>query len=98
MSAWYIFNALGFYPVNPASATYMIGSPIFDKAEIKLPQTDHVLTITAAGAKDKKYVQSLALDGVVMTTPVLAHADLLKAKELTFVMNHQPQTWGKDTL
>lgn len=98
MSAWYVFNALGFYPINPASATYIIGSPIFDQVQLHLPQADHILTITASGALDKKYIQSLTMDGVEVTTPIISHAELTSAKELKFEMNHQPQTWFKGSL
>jgi putative alpha-1,2-mannosidase len=99
MSAWYVFNALGFYPVNPASGTYMIGSPIFDKAEIKFPGNDnHMLTISAVGAKDHMYVERLKLDGIDIITPMISHEELINGEELKFTMNHQPQTWFKDQL
>lgn len=98
MSAWFFFNALGFYPVNPASGDYMIGSPIFDKVEIRLPQqSDHLITITAPGSKDKVYIERLTLDGIDVKTPIISHKDLLQGKELAFTMNHRPQTWFKDS-
>lgn len=99
MSSWYVFNALGFYPVNPASGEYMVGSPVFDRVEITLPRyPDHTLVITAPGAKDRVYVERLTLDGVEVKAPILKHADLVQAKELSFTMNHNPQTWFKDQL
>jgi predicted alpha-1,2-mannosidase len=98
MSAWYVFNALGFYPVNPASGNYMIGSPIFDKVEMTLPQSGQVITITAPGAKDKVYVERLKLNGRLMTSPILKHSDLIVAKELAFTMSHRPQTFFQNTV
>ena len=110
MSAWYVFNALGFYPVNPASGMYMIGSPIFDRVEIQFPpippttsttasssNSDHnTFTITASGAKDHIYVQRLTLDDIEVTSPMISHQQLMEGKELVFTMSHYPQTWFKD--
>lgn len=96
MSAWYLFNALGFYPVNPASAEYMIGSPIFDKVEISLPQSDHKLSIIAAGAREKLYVENLMVDGQYVQYPIISHKNLLSSSSITFTMNHLPQQWGSD--
>ncbi|KAG6909199.1 hypothetical protein DXG01_001505 [Tephrocybe rancida] len=69
MSSWYIFGAMGFYPVNPVSGEYVIGSPFFDKITIGLPPTPEqkdkhrkrTLTISAAGAPTKPYIKSLTV-------------------------------------
>jgi len=98
MSSWYMFNALGLYPVNPASAEYMIGSPIFDKVEVRFPQTDHTLTIAASGARDKPYVKSLTMDEVAIDTPVIHHEELLQARTLSYEMSDEPQLWGSNKL
>ena len=84
--------------MNPASAEYVIGSPLFEEVRVRLPQSDHELKITASGAPDKVYVQRVVLDGVDVSVPVLRHSDLLKASELTFVMNETPQSWGENML
>ncbi len=98
MSAWYVFNAMGFYPVNPASADYLVGSPLFDKMEVQFPQSANKLTVTAQNAASKQYVQSLSINGAPITTPSISHKDLLRASTMTFVMNDVPQTWGQNTL
>jgi putative alpha-1,2-mannosidase len=98
MSSWYIFNAMGFYPVNPASAEYIIGSPLYDKVEVQFPQSDHVLTISANGASDKMYVKSVMVDGNYQEIPVLKHSTVLKSSEIVFEMSDSPQLWGKNTL
>jgi putative alpha-1,2-mannosidase len=105
MSAWYIFNALGFYPMNPASAEYMVGSPLFDSVTVRLPLApqapqaeEHTLTITAAGAAAKMYVSGLSVDGAPVQSPLLCHEDLLRAEKLDFVMAAEPQTWGAGVL
>lgn len=98
MSAWYIFNAIGFYPVNPASAEYIIGAPLFDKVEIKFPQSEHVLTITAAGAPSNLYVKGVSVDGQQKKSPVITHKTLLHAEQIVFEMATEPQEWGKNTV
>jgi predicted alpha-1,2-mannosidase len=98
MSSWYIFNALGFYPMNPASAEYVVSSPIFDKVEIRLPQVDHVLTLIASESRNKQYVGGVSMDGEEVISPVLKHAEVLKASSITFAMSDKPQTWGSDVL
>ena len=98
MSSWYIFNALGFYPVNPASAEYIVGSPIFDRVDVSFPQNDHVTTILASGARDNIYIKGLQVDGNNVNEPKILHTDLLKLKELNFDMSAEPQKWGANTL
>ena len=98
MSAWYIFNAMGFYPVNPASAEYIIGTPYFDKMEVKLPQSKEKLTITAPGAANNMYIQSLLIDNEEIRSPVLTHEVLLKSSSMTYKMENTPQEWAKDML
>ena len=98
MSAWYVFSALGFYPVNPAGDEYVVGSPFFDKVEIALPgakKKGQVLTIEAAGAAEgKKYVSSLTVDGRKLDKPVLKHGDIIGARKIVFGMSDTPGTWG----
>ncbi|MFF2506562.1 GH92 family glycosyl hydrolase [Streptomyces sp. NPDC058067] len=94
MSAWYVLSSLGIYPVNPASAKYAVGSPFFDRAEVRLPAAAHPLTITAKGAAKKPYVQSLSLNGRSVDQPVLSHADLLKGGRLRFTMSDKRENWG----
>jgi putative alpha-1,2-mannosidase len=98
MSSWYIFNSLGFYPVNPASAQYMIGSPLFEQVSITLPQTGHNLVISAPGARTKPYIKGVKLDGGDILSPVLSHSDLISVKNLQFEMSSVPQVWGKNTV
>ncbi|MBR3928079.1 MAG: GH92 family glycosyl hydrolase [Clostridia bacterium] len=90
MSAFLAFSAMGFYPVNPASGNYDIGSPIFDKIEIDMPNGG-TFTIVADGAGGKaKYIQSAALDGSELSSPILTHDQLLSGKTLCLVMGNHP--------
>ncbi|KAK4541621.1 hypothetical protein LTR36_007765 [Oleoguttula mirabilis] len=103
MSAWYVFSALGFYPVNPASDEYVVGSPFFETVTLRLPAgaatggvggEEHVLTITAPGAPTMPFVKSLKLDGVAVVSPVLTHQQIVNARCLAFEMAETPQGWG----
>ncbi|KAJ7618567.1 glycoside hydrolase family 92 protein [Roridomyces roridus] len=94
MSAWYLFSALGFYPVNPASGEYVVGSPFFDKVTVKLPGQDTPLTITAEGAVSAKYIQSLTVDGEAVGAPIIRHEQIAAGADIVFKMWETPQAWG----
>lgn len=86
MSAWYVFSALGFYPVNPVDGLYAIGAPAFPRAEIALPG-GKTLTVTAENLSDEnRYVESVTLNGRQLTTPWLSHKDLMEGGSLSFTM------------
>ncbi|KAK7001649.1 glycoside hydrolase family 92 protein [Favolaschia claudopus] len=94
MSAWYLFSALGFYPVNPASGDYVVGSPFFDKATIHLPGHTKPLVITSAGAPNAPYVRGLSIDGKEVKSTVISHKQIATGGNLQFEMSKEPQTWG----
>lgn len=90
MSAFLAFSAMGFYPVNPASGKYDIGSPIFDKIEIDMPNgTTFSIVSNGAGGK-AKYIQSAVLDGEALSSPFLTHDQLLSGKTLYLNMGDRP--------
>jgi predicted alpha-1,2-mannosidase len=97
MSSWYVLNAMGIYPMNPASAEYVISTPIFDEVSVQFPQGQS-LVIKANGAKDRPYVAGVSVDGVEVEKPVLRHDTLLQAKEIVFDMSDEPQVWGANQL
>lgn len=93
MSSWWIFAALGFYPLQVGSAEYAVGSPLFDKATVHLPDGD--LVVNAAGnSVENVYVQSLAVDGEPRTSTSLSQEDLSGGATLDFVMGPEPSAWG----
>jgi putative alpha-1,2-mannosidase len=98
MSAWYIFNSLGFYPVNPASGQYLMGSPLFDEATVTFPQTGRTLTISSPGAPSAPYVKGVAVDGISVASPVLRHSTLMGASSIRFEMSATPEQWAVGTL
>ncbi|GGA49757.1 GH92 family glycosyl hydrolase [Dyella nitratireducens] len=96
MSAWYIFTALGFYPVTPASDEYAIGRPFVPRAAIHL-SNGRTFTISAAPFDDAHpYVGQITLNGKPLDRVYLKHADILAGGELHFTMQAQPnKDWGK---
>lgn len=84
MSAWYVFNALGFYPVNPASGEYALGMPLFDRAVIHLPGGKD-FTVTASRRKaDSVNARRITLDGAPLPGLSLPHASLMAGGALHF--------------
>jgi predicted alpha-1,2-mannosidase len=94
MSAWYVFAALGFYPVNPVSKTYMIGSPLFPAAALNLPNRKR-FSVTAKNNSDTNvYIQSATLNGKRLDAPMITHDQILAGGELAFVMGPKPSKWA----
>ena len=85
MSAWYVFSALGFYPVNPADQRYVLGIPTFERATIHLPGGRH-FSVTAKGRKNGSEVASVRLNGKKLTTPYITHEDIMQGGSLEFTL------------
>ncbi|HEY1745000.1 MAG TPA: GH92 family glycosyl hydrolase [Granulicella sp.] len=96
MSAWYIFTALGFYPVNPASGDYMIGSPLFTKMTLRLANGNHFTVDAVNNSSKNVYIQSATLNGKPLTIPVIRYEDILAGASLKLVMGPSPSRWGAD--
>ena len=91
MSAWYIFSALGFYPVTPGSDEYAIGSPLVKSAQLQLPN-GKTLKLTAENQSPLNiYVRDVILNGKIVNGHQLKHSDLLQGGKLIFKMNHKPK-------
>lgn len=95
MSAWYVFAAMGFYPVAPSVPEYVISGPRFDKLTISLPKNKS-LTIVAEGASSgKNYIQSLTWNGKITDKNFLNHFDIQQGGTLIFKMGETPnKSWG----
>jgi predicted alpha-1,2-mannosidase len=94
MSAWFILSALGFYPVDPVSAIYVFGSPLFDAAEMDLGGGRTLHIRATDNGPSNPYVQSVRWNGQPRTQNWIAHADLVKGGELVFEMGPKPSTFG----
>ncbi|MEO8795344.1 MAG: glycoside hydrolase domain-containing protein, partial [Daejeonella sp.] len=87
MSAWYIFSALGFYPVAPGSDEYSVGSPMVEKADLQFENGNQLKIEVKNQSPKNVYIQKLLLNGQMVIDNKLSHADLLKGGELVFFMS-----------
>lgn len=94
MSAWYVFSALGFYPVCPGSNQYVIGSPLFDKAVMEL-ENGKSLTINKKG--DSPYIKSVMLNGKPLMRSYITYDEIAEGGTLDFEMSDTPDVkWGRE--
>ena len=95
MSAFYVFSALGFYPVSPGVPVYTIGSPLFERSEIRLAN-GKVFTVIAHGASwENKYIQSAKLNGVEYDKTWFTHENIMEGGTLELLMGNRPNKgWG----
>jgi putative alpha-1,2-mannosidase len=94
MSAWYVFSAMGFYPVNPAGGIYVIGSPLLEEVSMKL-ENGRTFTMKAQGISEKNiYIQSASLNGVALDDVWITHEDITGGGMLEFEMGPKPSAWG----
>jgi len=85
-SAWYVFSALGFYPVCPASCEYAVGIPLFEKATLHLPGGDVVINTQN---KTESYIDSFKLNGRSVKHPFIKHDDLKDGARLDFKLTEE---------
>jgi len=89
-SAWYVFSALGFYPVTPGAGEYVFGSPLFSKVTLRF-ENGKKLTIEAPeNSRENIYVQNIRLNGKVIESNYISHGDLLKGGRISFRMGPEP--------
>jgi hypothetical protein len=84
MSSWYVFSALGFYPVCPGKPDYAPGTPLFRNVTMHLSSGDVTLRARGIGAR-KRYVRNILLDGAAVES--IKHQDIIKSKEIVFEMD-----------
>ena len=89
-SAWYVFSALGFYPVCPGTDEYVLGAPLFKKATLHLENGNNLVIDAPDNNNDNMYIESLLFDGTNYTKNYLNHFDLLKGGRLVFDMDNKP--------
>ncbi|MDR2448617.1 MAG: GH92 family glycosyl hydrolase [Prevotellaceae bacterium] len=89
-SAWYVFSALGFYPVCPGTDQYVLGAPLFKKALLHL-ESGKTVTINASGnSAENKYIYALSVNGQPVTRNYLTHDELLNGATIKATMSHTP--------
>ena len=97
MSAFYVFSAMGFYPVTAGLPYYVIGSPLFDKTSIKLDNGKTFTVVAKNNSQDNKYIQSAELNGQPYDKTYFTHDDILNGGTLVLVMGNRPnKNWAVD--
>ena len=91
-SAWYVFSALGFYPVCPGSDEYAIGSPLFPKAEITLENGRKIVIDAKGNSPENRYISSMKINGKDWTHNWLKYGDLTSGARIVFNMSPDPNT------
>ena len=89
-SAWYVFSALGFYPVCPTTDKYVLGAPLFPKATLHLPGGHDVVLNAPANNAENRYINRLTVNGQEYARNWLSHSELVKGAVLNFDMAPQP--------
>lgn len=98
LSAWYIFSAMGFYPVCPGQPVYVIGSPLFKRVVIHLQNGKDFVVEAEEVSAENKYIQSATLNGKPLNKPWFDHSDLMDGGALILQMGPEPnKKWGSPT-
>ncbi|WP_420236183.1 GH92 family glycosyl hydrolase [Telmatobacter bradus] len=94
ISAWYVFSALGFYPVSPGIPRYQIGSPLFEDAVLELPNGKTLHIVARGAASGKKYIRSVTWNGAVLDHAWITHEQISQGGELVFTLaDHPNMNW-----
>ncbi|WHO39862.1 GH92 family glycosyl hydrolase [Sphingobium sp. AP49] len=94
-SSWYVMSAMGFYPVDPSSDVYMIGSPVFDHVRLEMGGGKALEIEAKNNGAANIYIQSMTLNGKPWTRPWFRHADIKDGARIAFVMGNKPNPkWG----
>jgi predicted alpha-1,2-mannosidase len=96
-SSWYVLSAMGFYPVDPSTPDYIIGSPIFDRVRMHMGNGKVFEIVAKNNSVKNLYIQSATLNGKPWTKPWFSHADIAKGGTLVLEMGPAPnKAWGAD--
>ena len=90
MSAWYVLSALGFYAVDPVSANYVFGTPLFDHAEVDMGDGKRLIVEARRRSPEDKYIQSVTFNGKPYEKLWFRHADIVNGATIVFTMSSEP--------
>ena len=90
MSAWYVMSAMGFYPVTPGHPSYVLGSPLFNKVTMRLPNGNTFVIEAPDNSPQNFYVDKIELNGDKYEYNWISHQDIMKGGKLTFYMSNKP--------
>ena len=89
-SAWYVFSAMGFYPVCPGTKQYAIGSPLFQSVKVKLENGKSIVLQAPGNNKDTRYVNDVKINGKSVSRTWLSHDELTAGARIQFQMSGKP--------
>lgn len=89
-SAWYVFSAMGFYPVCPGTTEYILGAPLFKKATLHFENGNSLVINAPKNDNECRYIHRMEFNGNTYTKNFVRHDDLLKGGIITFDMSHSP--------
>ena len=89
-SAWYVFSAMGFYPVAPATDEYALGAPLFQKVTLNLENGNKVTINAPDNNADNRYIESMEVNGKDYTKNWLSHKELMKGMTIDYKMGPEP--------
>ncbi|QNK02173.1 GH92 family glycosyl hydrolase [Dyella telluris] len=96
-SSWYVLSAMGFYPVDPSSPDYILGSPIFDRVRLHMGNGKVFEVVAHNNSARNIYIQSATLNGKPWNKPWFSHADIANGASLVLEMGPEPnKSWGAD--
>ena len=90
MSAWYVFSAMGFYPVNPVSGEYEIGTPLFPEMRLNLGNGKTFTVLAPNVSRENIYIQSVKVNGQPYDKSYITHQQIVDGATVEFVMGNQP--------
>lgn len=91
-SAWYVFSAMGFYPVCPGTKQYAMGSPLFQSVKVKLENGKSIQIQAPGNGKDTRYVSDVKVNGKSVSRTWLSHDELMAGARVQFQMSSKPNT------
>lgn len=89
-SAWYVFSAMGFYPVCPGTDQYVLGAPLFKKVTVELENGNEVVINAANNSAENKYIESATFNGEPLTKNWISHSELMQGATIDFNMSAEP--------
>lgn len=95
MSAWYVFSAMGFYPLNPANGIYILGSPLMNSAEINIPNRPSFKIVAINNSRKNIYIQKATMNGKPYTQSYITHKMIMNGGVFKLYMSDRPSpNWG----
>jgi putative alpha-1,2-mannosidase len=90
MAAWFLLGAMGFYPLCPGKAEYVLGSPLFDRITLHLANGKKTVIEARGQSPSAVYVAKLLVDGRAHPSPTISHDEIARGAQLTFLMKDAP--------